>query len=88
MTKSDIITVVANECKLSNAQARATVDIVFDAIKIELSKGGEVRIKDFGTFKTLVCKEKKARDLSRGTEIIIPEHKKVKFTPSINFKVD
>lgn len=88
MTKSDIITVVANECKLSNAQAKEVVYIVFDAIKIELSKGGEVRIKDFGTFKTVVCKEKKARDLSRGTTIVIPEHKKVKFTPSINFKVD
>ena len=88
MTKSDIITVVANECKLSNAQAKEVVDVVFDAIKIELSKDGEVRIKDFGTFKTVTCKEKKARDLSRGTAIVIPEHKKIKFTPSINFKVD
>lgn len=88
MTKSDIITVVANECKLSNAQARATVDIVFDAIKISLCKDEDVRIKDFGTFKTVTCKEKKARDLSRGTEVTIPEHKKVKFAPSINFKVD
>lgn len=87
MTKSDIITVVANECKLSNAQAKEVVDVVFDAIKIELSKGGEVRIKDFGTFKTVTCKEKKARDLSRGIEITIPEHKKVKFAPSINLKV-
>ena len=88
MTKSDIITVVANECKLSNTQAKEVVDIVFDAIKISLRKGEEVRVKDFGTFKAVICKEKKARDLSRGTEIVIPEHKKVKFTPSINFKVD
>lgn len=88
MTKSDIITVVANECKLSNAQAKEVVDVVFDAIKIELCKGGDVRIKDFGAFKAVVCKEKKARDLSRGTTIVIPEHKKVKFNASINFKVD
>lgn len=88
MTKSDIISVVANECKLSNTQAKEVVDVVFDAIKIELSKGGEVRIKDFGTFKTVTCKEKKARDLSRGTEVIIPERKKVKFNTSSNFKVD
>lgn len=87
MTKSDIITVVANECKLSNAQAKEVVDVVFDAIKIELCKGGNVRIKDFGTFKTVTCKAKTARDLSRGIEITIPEHKKVKFAPSINLKV-
>ena len=88
MTKSDIISVVANECKLSNTQAKEVVDVVFDAIKIELSKGGEVRIKDFGTFKTVTCKEKKARDLSRGTEVIIPERKKVKFNASSNFNLD
>lgn len=88
MTKSDIITVVANECRLSNTQAKEVVDVVFDAIKIELCKGGEVRIKDFGTFKTVVCKEKKARGLSRGATIVIPEHKKVKFAPSLNFKVE
>lgn len=88
MTKSDIITVVANECKLSNAQAKEVVDIVFDAIKISLSKGEDVRIKDFGAFKVTTCKEKKARDLSRGTEVVIPEHKKVKFQASVNFKVD
>lgn len=88
MTKSDIITVVANECKLSNTQAKEVVDIVFDAIKISLCKDEDVRIKDFGTFKVITRKEKKARDLSRGETIVIPEHKKVKFTPSINFKVD
>lgn len=88
MTKSDIISVVANECDLSNAYAKYVVNVLFDAIKIELSKGGEVRIKDFGTFKTVVRKAKKARLIAKGATIVVPERNKVKFTASKNFKVD
>jgi nucleoid DNA-binding protein len=50
MNKNELVSAVAEDAKLSKADATAAVDAVFSAITGELKKGGDVRLVGFGSF--------------------------------------
>jgi DNA-binding protein HU-beta len=59
MRKQDLVRAVAQEAKLTDAQANAAVNAVIDAIQNSLAKGDEVNISGFGAFRVV---ERAARD--------------------------
>lgn len=63
MRKIEIVEHVINNTTISRSQAIQAVDCAFDAIEKALCKGESVYIRGFGTIKTYITKERKARYL-------------------------
>lgn len=51
-------------------------------ITLSLAEGEQVKIKDFGVFKTVTVEQRKSVNVSTGEEHIIPSHRKVVFVPA------
>ena len=82
MNKAQFIAALAphfNDCKKEAAHA---VDIVFDTIIRNLSKGEDVMINDFGKFKKVDRKARMGRNPFTGETIKIKASKKARFLPA------
>lgn len=85
MTKQEVATSVAKKIDIDHRQAVKAVEAVMETIMDAVSGGDEVTLRGFGTFKTVIRRAKKARDISRRETIMIPEAKKPVFKPCKNF---
>jgi DNA-binding protein HU-beta len=79
MNKSELVNQVAEQAKLSKAQASSAVDAAFDAIVGALKSGDDVRLVGFGTFAVAKRAAGVGRNLRTGEQIRIPESKTPKF---------
>ncbi len=80
MKKDQLIEAVMTAASLeTKAQAGRAVDGVFDTIVKELSRGGEVAISGFGTFRVAKRAARKGRNPKTGEEITIAASTKPKF---------
>lgn len=86
MSKQDLIDAVATKCELSKDKAKAAVDAMIDQIAISMKNGSDVRIPDFGTFKTAQRKARDGRNPMTGATIKIPASVVPKFTPAKKLK--
>lgn len=59
---------------------------VLDNIKVAISRGDEVNLRGFGTFKTNVRAARTARDIRKGVMIDVPEKHYIKFVPGGQMK--
>ena len=84
MTKTQLIERVLEKAKAgtSKAQVEKAVADVLEAIKRGLKVDGEVILKGFGTFKTVLRKARTARNPNTGAPIEVPAKYAVKFTHS------
>ncbi len=73
MTKSELISAIAEKSGLTKAQAEHAFSVTFEVITEIMSKQGKVMIPGFGGFSTKVRAERKGRNPSSGKEIIIPK---------------
>lgn len=86
MTKNELIEQVQIcDDSITKEQAKKAVETVFGAMKENLINGDPVFYRGFGTFKIVVRKPKTARNISKGTTILIPARKKPVFKPSKEF---
>lgn len=76
MTKQEVAAKVAEKTNIGQHQAVKVVETVMKVITEAVCGGNEVTLRGFGTFKTVVRRAKKARDISRGETITLPETKK------------
>ena len=76
MTKQDLITVVGSKTGQNDSHVRPIIEATLDAIK------------EFGTFQPKKRAEKKARNITAGTTIIIPAHEVANFKPSKSFTIN
>lgn len=72
MTKSDLVTMVADAAELSKKDAEKAVSAVFDSITDALKKGDKVSLVGFGTFETRNRPARKGRNPQTKQEITIP----------------
>lgn len=86
MKKSDIVDQVVSSTTLSRSQAIDGVEAVFAVISESLSKGENVYVRGFGTFKVRTAKERKARNIGKGTTVIIPAQRTAKLIVSKQLK--
>lgn len=84
--KIEIVEHVINNTTISRSQAIQAVDCAFDAIEKALCKGESVYIRGFGTIKTYITKERKARNIYKRTTVIIPARRTVKLVVSKQLK--
>lgn len=86
MTKNDLIDWVQNSDQtITKEQAKKAVETVFRVMKESLIQGSPIFYRGFGTFRIVVRKPKTARNISKGTTILIPARKKPVFKPSKEF---
>ncbi len=86
MSKQDLIDAVATKCELSKDKAKAAVDAMIEQIAASMKNGSDVRIPDFGTFKTAQRKARDGRNPMTGATIKIPASVVPKFTPAKKLK--
>jgi DNA-binding protein HU-beta len=86
MRKADIADYLISNTSISRSQAIKAVDCAFDAIEKALCKGENVYIRGFGTIKTYITKERKARNIYKRTTVIIPARRTVKLVVSKQLK--
>ena len=82
MNKAQFIAYLAPHFGDSKKEAARAVDIVFDSIVRNISKGEEVMINDFGKFKKVDRAARKGRNPFTGETIQIKASKKVRFLPA------
>lgn len=72
MTKSDLITTVAESAGLTKKDTEKVVSGLLAAITDALVSGDKVQIVGFGTFEVRARKEREGRNPSNGKPMIIP----------------
>lgn len=85
MTKSDLVASVANATGMTQADAKSAVEATLSHIKSGVVAEGNVTLKGFGTFKSVVTKERDGRNPKTGETIKIASKTKVKFSASSEF---
>lgn len=86
MTKNDLIKQVQLcDDTLTKEQAKKAVESTFETIKANLIASKPFFYRGFGTLKVVIRKPKTARNINKGTTILIPERKKPVLKPSKEF---
>lgn len=80
MTKSEIISIIAERTGVSRADARLFLDKFNETVFKGLNDDQSVKIKGLGTFKMVSVKARKSVSVNGGEAIEIPAHNKVTFT--------
>jgi DNA-binding protein HU-beta len=86
MNKAHFIAYLAPQFGDSKKEAARAVEVVFDAIVRNISKGEDVRINDFGKFKKVDRPARKGRNPFTGETIQIKASQKVHFLPAKGLK--
>ena len=89
MSKADFIQAVAKEGKVSKADAKRSVELVFEAIATSLKGvkgGGRLQIGTFGTFVTSKRAARMGRNPRTGEAIKIKASRSLRFKPSAQLK--
>lgn len=85
MTKADIVNEVSKSTGVEKVAVQASVEAFMEAVKESLQEGKNVYLRGFGSFVVKKRAEKTARNISKNTTIIIPEHNIPSFKPSKSF---
>ena len=86
MNKAQFIAALAPHFDNNKKEAARAVEIVFDTIVRNISKGEDVMINDFGKFKKVDRPARKGRNPFTGETIQIKASKKVRFLPAKSLK--
>ena len=82
MTKLEISRNLADQTGLPLTDAQRITDSMFHILKDALTNGSDIFVRGFGTFKVVYRKPKPARDIRKGTAVVVPARKTIKFIPS------
>ena len=82
MTKADIVSEISKSTGIDKATVLETLEKFMESVKASLAEGENVYLRGFGSFIVKVRSEKTARNISKNTQITIPEHKSPAFKPA------
>ena len=85
MTKADIVNEIAKNTGISKDDVLKTVEAFMETVKVSSTKEENVYLRGFGSFIVKKRAKKTARNISKNTTIIIPEHNIPAFKPSKEF---
>lgn len=87
MTKADIVNEIAKKTGADRQTVLATVEAFMEVVKESLTEEKNVYLRGFGSFIVKKRAEKTARNISKNTTIIIPEHNIPAFKPAKTFTI-
>ncbi len=85
MTKADIVNEISKNTGIEKITVQKTVEAFMEAVKDSLSDNNNVYLRGFGSFIVKKRAQKTARNISKNTTIIIPEHSIPAFKPAKTF---
>ncbi len=85
MTKADIVNEISKNTGIEKVTVQKTVESFMETVKDSLVGGKNVYLRGFGSFVVKKRAEKTARNISKNTTIIIPEHYIPSFKPAKSF---
>ena len=88
MTKADIVNTISQKTGIDKTTALTVVEAFMASVKESLADGENVYLRGFGSFILKKRAEKTARNISKNTTIIIPEHNIPAFKPAKTFVAD
>jgi DNA-binding protein HU-beta len=87
MNKNELAAKMVNDTDITKVSALKVIDSIVEIVSDELTqKEGKLTLVGFGTFKTIIKKQKKGRNPRTGDEIIIPQKRVVKFVAGKKLK--
>jgi len=85
MTKADIVREISKSTGIDKQTVLASVESFMEMVKESLAQGDNVYLRGFGSFVVKKRAQKTARNISKNTTIIIPEHNIPSFKPAKTF---
>jgi DNA-binding protein HU-beta len=85
MTKADIVNEISKNTGIEKITVQKSVEALMEAIKNSLVNNKNVYLRGFGSFIVKKRAKKTARNISKNTTIIIPEHFIPAFKPAKSF---
>ena len=85
MTKADIVNEITKNTCADKEAVLNTLEAFMDTVKESLSREENVYLRGFGSFIVKKRAQKTARNISKNTTIIIPEHNIPAFKPAKTF---
>jgi DNA-binding protein HU-beta len=85
MTKADIVNEISKNTGIEKITVQKTVEAFMESVKDAMVKDQNVYLRGFGSFIIKKRAKKTARNISKNTTIIIPEHFIPSFKPAKSF---
>ena len=85
MRKADIVSAIADKTGLAKVDVLVTLESFFTEVREVMGEGENIYIRGFGSFIVKKRAKKIARNISKNTAIIIPEHFIPSFKPAKTF---
>ena len=85
MTKADIVNEIAKTTGIDKQSILTTVEAFMETVKNSLANEEDVFLRGFGSFIVKKRAQKTARNISKNTTLIIPEHNIPAFKPAKTF---
>jgi len=85
MTKADIVNEISKNTGIEKAAVQKTVEAFMSTVKTSIVNCNNVYLRGFGSFIVKKRAEKTARNISKNTTIIIPQHFIPSFKPAKTF---
>ncbi len=79
MNKTHLIDIIATTMNASKAEAKRCIESFFDVIKDGIRKDESLRLSEFGTFRLVQRKERRAKSPRTGEDIMIPASRTITF---------
>jgi nucleoid DNA-binding protein len=81
MKKVDLVGIMAGKAHLTRKGAKEAVEVLLGEIQKALSKGEKVVLSGFGTFKSVLVKDKAVINPKTKQKQIVKSHRVARFTP-------
>ena len=85
MTKAELVNNIAIQTGLDRVTIMTVVEAAMENVKKSVIDGEDVFLRGFGSFITKTRAQKIARNITKQTSIVVPEHKIPAFKPSKEF---
>lgn len=85
MTKADIVSHVSENTGIEKATVQKALEAFMETVKESLVGGNNVYLRGFGSFTVKKRAKKVARNISKNTIVIVPEHFIPSFKPADSF---
>lgn len=85
MTKAEIATEIAKTTGIDKASVVNVIEQLMTVVKDTLAHGENVYLRGFGSFTVKKRAAKTARNISKNTTLIVPEHNIPAFKPAKTF---
>lgn len=85
MTKAEVVNEIAEKTGIEKVTVQETVEAFFKVVKSSMAEGENLHFRGFGSFTLKKRAKKVARNISKNTQLTIPEHFIPKFKPAKTF---